>query len=199
MAGLLNSNMQPQAGAQPAAAAQPQQPGGAADQKLDDPLLIQTEQAIEQSVPPEHKQMFDSIVLAGMTVMFSKETSSLMEQQLDEGGDLSENVSDGVAKLIMIVFNESKQDINQFMPASVLAAVVLMCQALDYAEQTRGAQGTPEIVATCTKQTQLKVLKTFGVSEDQVNQVAAAGMQQMGAGGAAPTAGGQPPAQPMGA
>ncbi len=186
MAGLLNSqSMQPGAGAQPAPTSQGQlqQPGaqaGAPDKQLDDPLLIQTEQAIEQSVPPEHRQMFDSIVLAGMNVMFSKETSSLMEQQLDEGGDLASNVSDGVAKLIMIVFNESKQDINSFMPASVLAAVVLMCQALDYAEQTRGAQVTPEVVAMCTKQTQLKVLKTFGVSEEQVNQVAAAGMQQMG-------------------
>jgi hypothetical protein len=193
MAGLLNSTPAQAAPAAapapaPAAGQQPQQQGGAADQQLDDPLLIQTEKSIEQSVPPEHKQMFDSIVLAGMNVMFSKETASLMEQQLDEGGDIVSNVSDGVAKLIMIVFNESKQDVNAFMPASVLAAVVLMCQALDYAEQTRGAQVTPEIVAQCTKQTQLKVLKTFGVSEEQVNQVAASGMQQMQQGGAAPQA-----------
>lgn len=197
MAGLLNSTKQPAPaapGAQPAPAAPPdgQAPGTPGDNKIDDPILQQAEQSIEASVPEEHRAMYESIVLAGMKVMFSKGTASLIEQQLDEGGDLASNVSDGVAKLIMIVFNESKQSVDQFAPASVLAAVTLLCHAFDYAEQSRGTEVTPEILANATKQVQMKVLKSYGISEDQVNQVAAGGMQQ---GGAAPDAG-QPPAQP---
>lgn len=205
MAGLLNSNQQSAPG--PAAATPPNsggleqaaQPDGkavaaAGTDTLDDPLLKQAEQSIEDSVPPEHRQMYESIVIAGMNVMFSKDTASLIEQQLDEGGDLANNVSDGVAKLIMIVFNEVKQvSVDDFAPASVLAAVTLLCQALDYAEQSRGAQVTPEVLAAATKQTQMKVLKSFGITEEQVNQVATAGLQQ---GGGAPPAAGQPPAQP---
>lgn len=192
MAGLLNSNkaaMQtgPASASQPPGAGAPQGEITSADQaaeSLDDPLLKQAEQEIDASVPEEHRAMYESIVVAGMNVMFSPQTSQLIEQQLAEGGDLANNVSDGVAKLIMIVFNEAGQDVNQFAPASVLAAVALLMQALDYAEQAHGAQITPEVIAQATKMTQLKVLKSFGVSEDQVNQVAQAGMQQQGAGAA---------------
>lgn len=190
MAGLLSSTQKP-AAAQPPAAGQPMGAGApqgeitSADQaseNLDDPLLKQAEQEIDANVPQEHRAMYESIVVAGMNVMFSPETADLIEQQLAEGGDLANNVSDGVAKLIMIVFNETGQDPNKFAPASVLAAVVLMCQALDYAEQAHGAQITPEVIGACTKQTQIKVIKSFGITEEQLNQVAAAGMQQQGAG-----------------
>lgn len=195
MAGLLSSTQKPAPAPQPgqADAAQPMAAGApqgeitSADQAaegLDDPLLKQAEQQIDASVPDEHRKMYESIVVAGMNVMFSPQTAQLIEQQLAEGGDLANNVSDGVAKLIMIVFNESGQDINQFAPAAVLAAVVLMTQALDYAQEAHGAQITPEVVGACTKQTQIKVCKTFGITEEQINQVAQAGMQQQG---------GQPP------
>lgn len=201
MAGLLNSTPQGAAPAQPPVASTPA-PAGAAPQEitsadqagaqsLDDPLLKQAEQGIEQSVPPEHRSMYESIVVAGMNVMFSPDTASLMEQQLALPGDLGANVADGVSKLIMIVFNESKQQADAFAPAAVLAAVTLMCQALDYAEQAHGAQVTPELLAQTTKATQMKVLKSFGVTEDQVNQVVAAGQQQDA--GAPAAAGAQPP------
>lgn len=170
-----------------------QEPITSADQagaeSLDDPLLKQAEQQVDAAVPPEHRQMYEATIVAGMNVMFSEETSDLMEQQLSESADLAANVSDGVAKLIMIVFNETQQDPNQFAPGAVLAATVLMCQALDFAEQTGRGEVTPELLAQCTKMTQMKVLKIFGITEDQVNQVAQAGMQQQGA-GATP----QPPA-----
>lgn len=198
MAGLLQSTRAPAqqpgqpAAAAPADAAAPGQITTAdqASEQLDDPLLKQAEQQMDAAVPQEHRAMYDAIVVAGMNVMFSPDTADLMEQQLAAGGDLAANVSDGIAKLIMIVFNETGQDPNAFAPAAVLASVSLMCQALDYAEQAHGAQVNEEVIATCTKQTQIAVLKIFGISEEQVNQVAAAGMKQ-GAGA--------PPQQPMGA
>lgn len=211
MAGLLNSTKQPAAAPQPGQPPTDQQQGAgmpqgeitSADQaadNLDDPLLKQAEQQIDAAVPQEHRAMYDSIVVAGMNVMFSKQTSQLIEQQLAEGGDLANNVSDGVAKLVMIVFNESGQSADQFAPAAALACVPLLCQALDYAEQVHGAQVTPEVIAQCTKQTQIKVLKSFGITEDQLNQVAAAGAQQGGgAAPAGPGGGGLLASQPVGA
>lgn len=188
MAGLLNSSQQDPAGApasapqmaEPAAPAPTDNPAQAGAESLDDPILKRIETGIEQTVPPEHKKMYDSIVVAGMNVMFSKETSNLMEQQLDESDDVVENVSSGVAKLIMIVFSESKQKADDFAPAAVFAAISLLCQALEYWEKSRNGVVTEEIAATATKQVQLKVLQGFGITEEQVNKVAQAGLQNAG-------------------
>lgn len=144
---------------------------------LDDPILKQIEQGIDEQVPPEHRKMYDSIVVAGMNVMFSKDTSQMLDQQLDQDGELPQLVSDGIAKLIVLVFHESKQDVNAFAPAAALAAISLMCQALDYYEASGRGTLTPEIVAACTKATTEAVLDKFGITPDQLNQVAAAGQQ----------------------
>jgi hypothetical protein len=179
----MDSTQQPQ----PAAAPQPQDqmqaaadPMSAGAETLDDPVLKQIEQGIEQSVPAEHRKMYDSIVVAGMNVMFSKETSQMMDQQLAAQGDPVTNVADGIAKLIVIVFNESKQQPDQFAPAAGLASITLMCQALDYAEQAKGIEVTPELAAQCTKLTVTKVMEKFGISQQQLDQVVAIGQQQQG-------------------
>ena len=177
MAGLLNSSPAGQAAPQGNAAPA----SGAPDQQIDDPLLQQIEQGIEQQVPPEMKQMYESIVLAGMKVMFSKDTASLMDQQLDASGDMVANIADGISMLIMIVFNEAQQPPEQFIPAAGLASITLLCHALDYAEQTRGLKVDEKFIADVTKATTMKVLERFGITQDQVSQVIAAGQQQGGA------------------
>lgn len=184
MAGLLNPNAAPQQAAQPQAMPSNAGKQDASPDSLNDPLLKQVEQGIEQAVPPEHQQMYQSIVVAGMHVMFSKETSQLLDQQLAVSDDVVANVSDGISKLIMIVFNEAKQPVDQFVPAAGLASISLMCQALDYAEQAKGVKVDEQVIADCTKATTQKVLARFGITQDQVGKVIAAGQQQQG--GAAP-------------
>lgn len=192
MAGLLDAQQQqPDASAQGQQAAQPQ--GAGADQQVNDPILKQIESNIDQQVPPEYKQMYESIVLAGMEVMFSKDTNGLLEQALQQSGNIVDNVSTGISQLIMVIFNQAKQDPNQFIPAAGLASITLMCHALDYWEGTGGGQVTEDLVAQCTKATTAKVLKNFGISQGQVDQTVAAGQQQ---GGAQPQAGA--PAAPVG-
>lgn len=164
MAGIMQDQMQQQ------------NPAGTGS--LEDPVLKQIEQGIEQSVPPELKQMYTSIVVAGMNVMFSKETSELMDQQFAQSDDVVANVAEGISKLIVMVFNESGQDIKDFAPAAGLAAISLMCQALEYWEATTGGQVTPELAAEATKATMMATLERFGITQDQVGQVIAAGQQQ---------------------
>lgn len=190
MAGLLNAQQQ-QPEAVPQDQGAPQQ--GGSGQEVNDPILKQIESNIDQQVPPQYKQMYESIVLAGMEVMFSKDTSQLLEQALNQPGNIVDNVSTGIAQLIMVVFNQAKQDPNQFIPAAGLASITLMAHALDYWEGTGGGQVTDQLVADCTKATTAKVLKNFGISQDQVDQTVAAGQQQ---GGAQPQAGA--PAAPVG-
>lgn len=192
MAGLLDANRQPapaptamapQAEQQAPQGQGPSASAGAGAETLNDPVLKQIEQGIEDSVPPELKEKYQTIVVAGMNVLFSKETSQLMDQQLDASDDVVANVSEGIAKLMVILYNESKQQMD--IPAGMLAAITLMCQGLEYWEQAKGGEVTPELAAECTKATTMATLKKFGITEDQVSQVIAAGQQQQGA--AAPT------------
>jgi hypothetical protein len=189
MAGLLNSNIQDsqlpqdaQSSMQPQQESQDQEQGESNDksENIKDPILQQVEDQIEQAVPPELKSKYDAIVVAGMNVMFSKQTSHLLDQQLAASNDVVGNISDGISKLMVMVFNESKQNVKDFAPAAGLASITLMAMALDYAEQAKGVQITPEIVAECTKKTMMKTAQKFGITGDQMNQVMQAGQQQGG-------------------
>lgn len=171
MAGLLNAQPTQMQGGQ-------QSQMNVSSDSLNDPLLKQVEDGIEKAVPPEHQKMYQSIMVAGMNVMFSKETSQLLDQQLAVSNDIVTNISDGIAKLIMIIFNESKQSVDDFAPAMGLASISLMAQALDYAEQAKGIKVDEQIIADCTKATMQKVLARFGIQQNQVDQVIAAGQQQ---------------------
>lgn len=189
MAGLLN----------PAAVQQQSAPDGAPSQAsaetLHDPILKQIEQGIEEKIPAEMKDAYLAIVVAGMQIMFSKETSKLMDQTLAMPGDQVTNISQGVAKLMILIYNESKKgaqdkggmDVRMAVPA----AITLLCQALDYWEATKGGQVTPEVAAEATKQTMKATLKAFGIGEDKIAKTIEAGQQQGGAAdpGAAPAAG----------
>jgi len=193
MAGLLNpAAEQPQA-----APASPQQAGA---DTLNDPVLKQIEQGIEDKIPADKKDAYLAIVVSGMQVMFSKETSKLMDESLDMPGDMVTNVAQGIAKLMILIYNESKNGGGEGMDVTmgVPAAITLMCQALDYAEASRGVEVTPEMAAECTKQTMKATLKAFGITEDQINQTIQAGQQGAPAGQDATAE--QPaaaPAQPM--
>ncbi|HXE49563.1 MAG TPA: hypothetical protein VN663_14385 [Ramlibacter sp.] len=174
MAGLLTPPQDDAA----AGGAQQAAPQGASAQNLSDPILQQVEQGIEEKVPPDLKKDYDSIVLAGMDVMFNPKTSDLIEQQLDAQGDIVDNVADGISKLMMIIYNESQGRMS--IPAAGLACVTLMCQALDYWEKTRDGQVTDDLVAQATKATVMKTLQRFGISQQQVDQTVAAGQAQGG-------------------
>lgn len=186
MAGLLN----PTQNAQPVIPSNQTQGGATQDmqgssESLNDPILKQIEQGIEEKIPPEMKDAYLAIVVSGMQIMFSKETSALLDKTLDMPGDMVTNISQGIAKLLGLIYNESKKsaapgqeskgmDVRMAVPA----AISLLCQALDYWESARGGKVTPELAAQATKQTAMATLKMFGIGEDKVNQTIAAGQQQ---------------------
>lgn len=184
MAGLLTakSNAPAPAPAKQSAAFSIDPQTAATGDNLQDPILQQIEQGVEDSVPPEMKATYQGAMVAGMTIMFSKETSNLLTEQLARGGDIVQNVAEGIAGLIALVYNEGKLT-EKDIPALCMAAIPLMCQALDYASATGAVEVTEELVAECTKATTMATMEKFGITRDQVGQVIAAGQQQ---GGAAP-------------
>ncbi len=173
MAGLLNASQD-----------QAEQP--VADDSIDDPILQQIERGIEEKVPPELKKQYLAVVVAGMRIMYGEETSHMIDEQLQASDDIVKNVSEGIAKLMMLIHSESKGKMS--IPAAALAALSLMAQALDYAEKKFGIEVTPEIAAEATKATSMEVLKVFGIDQAQIDEHIAKGQQQ-GAGAAQPQTG----------
>jgi hypothetical protein len=195
MAGLLDAKQgQPQMMAQeqpmpedPDQAAPAQaQPGG----DLQDPILKQIEKGIEAAVPKELKSAYLRIITSGMKIMFSKETSKFMDERLEKSGDIVQAVSEGIADMLVLIYNESKRTMS--IPAAMLAAFTLMAQALDFAEKTGKAEVTPELIDQCTEATWQAVTAKFGISKEQVDQVIA---QSQGGQGEQPQ---EPQAAPQG-
>lgn len=167
--------------------------------KMQDPILQQIENGIEAKVKPELKQLYSSIVTAGMSVMFGKDTHALMQKRMQADPDLSKSVSTAVADLIASIYNKigarlPPADKQKFLPAAALASVTLMCLMLDYAEKTGGAQVTEDMAAKCAQMTTTALLTKFGVGPDKVQKVVQMSQAQQ-AGGAAPQPGGMMPPQ----
>jgi hypothetical protein len=150
MAGLLDAKMN-----------EPQ------DTDIEDPILKQIEDQIEAAVPQEAKKAYQACVIAGMRVMYDEATNRMMDDQLQQSDDIVKNVAEGIAKLVMILYSESKQSLP--VPVLALASITLMAQALDYGEKKFGFEITPELVAECTKATTFAVLGAFGIDQGQID------------------------------
>lgn len=206
MAGLVSTAMQPtpgqpapaaQAGADPAAsgAAAPAVPKGVENpgSNLQNPTLNQIETGVEQKIGPEYQDMYKSIILAAMDLAFSEKTHAQLLKGLQSSPDIAKNVSLIVAGMIGIIFQQSKKTADEFVPAAMPASIVIMCQVLEFAEQSGMTKLTPEMIAQCTNLTSQAVLRKFGIDGKKLG----AAVQAKGNGAGAPDAGAQ--AQPSAA
>lgn len=117
-------------------------------------------------MPPELQQAYERVVIAGMKVMFSKETHQLMLKEFERGGPLSERLGNGIAGLMLLLFTKS----NQTIPPQVMipAGVNLLMQAVDF---IRAAQLEPIKNADVGAAMQIMIatlLEKFGVSNDKL-------------------------------
>ena len=156
--------------AQPAQKAAP-----GASQDLTNPILEQIQDGIEAAVPKELKRDYLAIVVSGMTIMFSKETSKFMDERLAQSQDTPTAVASGIADLMLLIYNESKKTMS--IPAGMLASFSLMCEALDYGSKIGKIEIDQEIVTACTDATWKAVTEKFGMSQEKINQVIAQGQQ----------------------
>jgi hypothetical protein len=95
-------------------------------------------------LPPEMQDAYARVVAAGMKVLFSKQTHDVMLQQLNAPGDNATKLGQGIAKVIVFLFNES----NGTMPQEVIvpAAMILLIKAADFVNQSGKGQVSDEEV-----------------------------------------------------
>lgn len=143
------------------------------------PQLQQVEQAVQAKVPPDLMNAFERIVTAGLKIMYSPETRTMLANQLKQPGEATEIVGEGVAKLLAILYQQSKGTMP--MKAAIPAAQVLLCEALDFASQAGILQVSADSIAASTKAMVTYLLQIFGFSQAKIQQYMQAGMDHSAA------------------
>lgn len=156
----------------------------AKSQPTQDSILKKTVAQIEAKVPQEFRKNYDAIVVSGMKIMFDKKTHKQMVQMLQESPDIAQNVAKGISMLIAIIANESGGKVRR--EAAMLASIVLMTEALDFAAKAMGAQITPDLLAQCTEATKAEMFKLMKITPEMEQQAIQAGQQGQGEQDAAP-------------
>lgn len=189
MAGLIGSAQAPAA---PVAAA-PQNNTGVVDAK--NPLLANIEQKMSMAIKPTDKQSYLKIILAGRKIMFDKQTHSIMMSQLNQPGDLMDNVVKGAVLLMMILYKNSKDSMP--IPLIIPAAIILMCDALDFLEQTGKIKVDPDSLANATQALVGYLMQKMNLTPAKVQELTAQAKQiQAAKAGAQPQPSAPTPAAP---
>ena len=205
MAGLVQSAMQqsvattPQAAPQaagaistsPAGAPSAQYSNGAEKpgSTLKDSTLNQIETGVEKAIQPQYQQMYESNMVAAMDLAFNPKTHAQMVNGLKSNPDPYKSIPLVVAGMMGVIYEQAKPDPNVFLPSAIPASINLMCQLLNFAEQSGLTQIDPKKVADCTDATSQAVLRKFGIDGSKVRAAVS------GDAGAAP--GNPPNGQPV--
>ena len=89
---------------------------------------------VEAKVDPQDLEHMRKVVIAGMKVMFSKETHQYMVQMLEKKGDVGHKVGVGIVELMGLLLKQSKGNIK---PQIIIpAGSILALRACEYLERT---------------------------------------------------------------
>lgn len=132
---------------------------------MTNPLLQKTEAATLAKADKRLRPVIEKIVAAGKKVMYSDGTRQMMMDQLKQGVD-PENIGAGIAKLMGVLFNQSKNTIP--MQAGIPAATILLCEALQFIEDSGKAKVDENLLAESAKAMGSAILQMFGVTPERL-------------------------------
>ena len=130
-----------------------------------------TKEAVEKNIkmPPELQEAYERVVIAGMKVMFSKESHRAMLKELQREGPMDQRLGKGIAGLMLLLFKES----NGTMPPAVIipAGMKLMMEAVDFMRETGLGQPTNAEIGSGMQIMISTILEKFGVAPDKLEQM----------------------------
>jgi hypothetical protein len=147
----------------------------------------------KMQLPPELKNAYERIVLAGKKVMYSEQTHSIMQQQLAGPGPIAQKLGVGVSRLLVMLINESKGS----LPPSVLipAGTELVAEAADFLKKSGQPVSDQDIGEAMSVMVE-DLLKTFGMNPAKMQAALSQATQGGGAAGIAPKQAPQPAPAP---
>jgi hypothetical protein len=121
------------------------------------------------SMPPELQEAYERVVIAGMKVMFSKESHKLMLDELQKEGPLGQKLGMGIAGLMLLLIKES----NGTIPPEVIipAGINLLTRAADFIRKSKIEKITNADIGDAMEVMISTILEKFNVDTEQMNQM----------------------------
>lgn len=125
-------------------------------------------QAIKDNIkmPPELQEAYERVVIAGMKVMFSKESHKLMLDELQKEGPMGQKLGTGIAGLMLLLVKES----NGTLPPEVIvpAGINLLTRAADFIRKSKIEKITNGDIGEAMEVFISTILEKFGVDPAQM-------------------------------
>lgn len=148
--------------------------------------LQKIDEQLRAKVDPKNQKYFRKVVLAGLKAMYSKETNKDMLMVSDPKTFLKDPVSNmvkGIEGLMWTLYTHSgpEKDQDPQMPLDVLilAAMILMVNAMDYAEKTLKVQFTNDMIADATLKLNERIYQHLKISPQQMSEAIQAGHDEI--------------------
>jgi hypothetical protein len=112
-----------------------------------DPILEKVKQGVESKLPPQAKDAFDRIVVAGMKILFTPSTHAVVQtlyQKVRQGGFQPQAIATGMVNFLGMIYKASQGKMS--VSVAYPAGVVLLCYVLDDLEKTQGLTVTEPLV-----------------------------------------------------
>ena len=120
-------------------------------------------------MPPELQEAYERVVIAGMKVMFSKESHKLMLDELQKEGPVGQKLGMGIAGLMLLLVKQS----NGTIPPEVIipAGINLLTRAADFVRKTKLEKITNADIGDAMEVMISTILQKFGVEPEQMAQM----------------------------
>ena len=131
---------------------------------MDKPTSALNLSAIRSGIklPPELEEMYQRVVIAGMKVMFDKQTHQMMLKELDAPGDIVQKLAEAATRLMIMLFHNS----NGSMPQDLIipAGGILIAKACEFLNQTGETVTEQQFGQAMTAMTKL-IMKVAGAPD----------------------------------
>lgn len=156
--GIIDQQMPQEAAPQQAPEAAPQgAPEAAPEGKY-------KSKAIE-AIPPNLRDAFERVVLAGMKVMYSPETEDMVAEALAGDGEVWKKLGEGITGLMLILDKQSGKGLPQDI--MIPAAIELVHEAGAHLNSI-GQEVSPDDLKTATQYVVVLLAKKMGAKDDQI-------------------------------
>lgn len=141
--------------------------------------LKMVQKQVQDNLPPELRDAYKRVIVAGMKVMFDPKTHQLMLKQLQEPGPIGQKLGQGIAGLMLLLFQQS----NKTMPPQILipAGLELLMQAVYFLRKSKLAMPNNADIGEATQVMVDTIMQKFGVDPQKFSGALDAHLQQQGA------------------
>lgn len=120
------------------------------------------------NLDPKVQDAYERIIIAGMKLLYSQQTRSMLESELNRKDPVSDVVAEAVAGVIKIMEDRTQ---NQLPKAAILpAATYLMLDLMKFMQQSGRADPTDKDVQAASQKLTQVLMAEYKLMDDQIAQ-----------------------------